>query len=125
MSASLHRAIPFVLALLGLAGFGIGSYLTIAHWGHQPIACGGVGDCGYVNSSEYATVGGVPVSGLGALLYLAMTGTAIAWARYTGSRLAADRVLGSRLGRCRLRGLSHVRRAGRAARDLRLVRHVG
>jgi uncharacterized membrane protein len=66
MSARAFRTIPFVLVVLGLAGFAIGSYLTIAHWGDQPIECGGVGDCGYVNSSEYASVGGVPVSALGA-----------------------------------------------------------
>lgn len=82
MSASLLGRIPFVLVVLGAAGFAIGSYLSIAHWGDQPIACGGVGDCGYVNSSEYASVGGVPVSGLGALLYLAMTFVAVAWIRY-------------------------------------------
>jgi uncharacterized membrane protein len=82
MSASLHRKIPFVLAVLGLAGVGIGGYLTVAHWGDQPIACGGVGDCGYVNSSEYASVGGVAVSALGALLYLAMTAVAVTWARF-------------------------------------------
>ena len=81
MSVSAQRAIPFVLVVLGLAGSAIGSYLTIAHWGDQPIACGGVGDCGYVNSSEYASVGGVPVSALGAALYLAMTAVALAWAR--------------------------------------------
>jgi uncharacterized membrane protein len=34
-----------------------------------------------VNSSEYASVGGVPVSGLGTLLYLTMALTAIAWSR--------------------------------------------
>lgn len=82
MSARILRRIPIVLVLLGVAGAAIGSYLTLAHWGDQPIACGGVGDCGYVNSSEYASVGGVPVSGLGALLYAAMTLTAIAWARH-------------------------------------------
>jgi uncharacterized membrane protein len=81
MSAALHRTIPYVLAVIGAVGFAIGSYLTIAHWGHQPIECGGVGDCGYVNSSEYATVGGIPVSALGAAMYLAMTVTAIAWMR--------------------------------------------
>ena len=82
MSASVLWRIPFMLVLLGVAGLGIGSYLTVAHWGDQPIACGGVGDCGYVNSSEYASVGGVPVSGLGVTLYGAMTVAAIAWLRY-------------------------------------------
>ena len=83
MSGSFLRRIPFFLALLGASGFAIGSYLTIAYWGDQPIACGGVGDCGYVKSSDYASVGGVPVSGLGALLYLAMALAAIGWIRYT------------------------------------------
>jgi len=73
------RRVPVLLVALGVAGFAIGSYLTAAHWGDQPIACGGVGDCGYVNSSEYASVGGLPVSGLGALLYLVMAVTALAW----------------------------------------------
>ena len=82
MSTSLHRKIPVMLVVLGLAGFAIGSYLAIAHWGHQPIACGGVGDCGYVNSSEYASVGGIPVAGLGASLYLAMAITAGAWMQH-------------------------------------------
>jgi len=80
MSVRVFRTIPFVLVALGLAGFAIGAYLTAAHWGDQPIECAGVGDCGYVNSSEYASVGGVPVSALGAVLYLAMTLTALAWA---------------------------------------------
>ena len=81
MRLSFTRRMPYILAAIGTAGFVIGSYLTIAHWGDQPIACGGVGDCGYVNSSEYATVGSIPVSGLGALMYLAMTFVAIAWIR--------------------------------------------
>jgi uncharacterized membrane protein len=81
VSAWWWSRIPYALVVLGVAGFAIGGYLTIAHWGDQPIACGGVGDCGYVNSSEYASVGGMPVSGLGALLYLAMAFTAIAWLR--------------------------------------------
>lgn len=82
MSSSLHGKIPAALVFLGLVGFAIGAYLTLAHWGDQPIACGGVGDCGYVNSSEYAAVGGVPVSALGALLYLGMAVTAVAWLRF-------------------------------------------
>jgi uncharacterized membrane protein len=72
---------PLLLALLSLAGFAIGAYLAVAHWGDQPIVCGGVGDCGYVNSSEYASVAGLPVAGLGAGLYLAMAVVALLWAR--------------------------------------------
>lgn len=84
MSSALYRKIPLVLVVLGLAGFAIGAYLAIAHWGDQPIACAGVGDCGFVNSSEYASVGGIPVSGLGAGLYLTMALVAFAWARNAG-----------------------------------------
>lgn len=73
------RAIPLTLVLLGVAGFVIGAYLSLAHWGAQPLVCGGVGDCGYVNASEYASVGGVPVSVLGAAMYGVMVVTAVAW----------------------------------------------
>lgn len=82
MSALLVRKIPWVLIALGAAGLAISGYLTAAHWGDQPIECAGVGDCGYVNASEYASVGEVPVSALGGLLYLAMTLAAVAWVRY-------------------------------------------
>ena len=125
MSPSLHRRIPYVLVLLGLAGFAIGSYLAIAHWGDQPIACGGVGDCGYVNSSEYASVGGVPVAGLGALLYLTMALTAVAWIRLAEVDWLPIAYWGLALAGAGYAGYLTLRRAGRAARDLRLVRHVG
>jgi len=74
--------LPAILFLLSLAGLAIGAYLTVAHWGDQPIACGGVGDCGYVNSSDYATIGGIPVSALGAMLYAAMAFVSLRWIRH-------------------------------------------
>ena len=75
------RPLPLLLAALSLVGLGIASYLTVAHWGDQPIACGGVGDCNLVNSSEYATVAGLPVSALGGALYLGLALTAALWVR--------------------------------------------
>jgi uncharacterized membrane protein len=82
VSGALLRGVPLVLIALGLAGSGLGAYLTIAHFGDTPLVCGGVGDCGYVQSSEYAGVGGVPVSALGLLLYVTMTAVAGAWVRF-------------------------------------------
>lgn len=65
---------------LALAGFGVAAYLAVTHLGDQPIACNGVGDCNYVNSSEYATVVGVPVSLLGAGAYATIAAlTLLAW----------------------------------------------
>ena len=71
--------LPLLLAAMALAGLGISTYLTIAHWGNTSIACAGVGECDFVNTSAYATLGGIPVSGLGALVYIALVGLALIW----------------------------------------------
>jgi uncharacterized membrane protein len=76
-----RRAVPLTVLPLALAGMGISAYLTAAHWGEQAIVCGGLGQCDYVNTSAYATVGGIPVSFLGALLYAALAGAALIWRR--------------------------------------------
>lgn len=73
------RLLPLFLAFLGIVGLGISTYLTAAHFGDKPIACGGVGECDYVNASPYASIGGVPVSLLGAGLYLALIVSALLW----------------------------------------------
>jgi uncharacterized membrane protein len=52
----------------------------MTHLADQPIACGGVGQCDYVNSSDYAYVGPVPVAALGGLLYLTLLVAAVYWA---------------------------------------------
>jgi uncharacterized membrane protein len=71
-----------VAALLALAGIGIATYLAVVHYADQPIACSSVGDCELVNSSRYASLGGVPVALLGALAYASMLGViAAAWLR--------------------------------------------
>lgn len=63
-----------VVTLLALIGFFVALYL----WAHNagltgPIVCG-VGDCATVQSSEYATLGPVPVSSIGVLGYVVLIG---------------------------------------------------
>jgi uncharacterized membrane protein len=70
---------PLALTALALAGLGISAYLTAAHYGDKPIVCAGVGQCDYVNSSEYASVLGIPVSVLGILMYAGLLAAAAAW----------------------------------------------
>ena len=61
-----------VVSVLSLIGFFVALYL----WAHNagltgPIVCG-VGDCATVQSSEYARIGGVPVSAIGVAGYTAL-----------------------------------------------------
>jgi uncharacterized membrane protein len=72
MSAVCVRSALALAALLAAAGLGIATYLTVTHYGDQPIACNGLGDCEYVNSSEYAKLLGVPVALVGAVAYATM-----------------------------------------------------
>jgi uncharacterized membrane protein len=65
-------------AAICLAGLGVATYLTTVHYAGQPIACGGVGNCEYVNSTKYADLFGVPVALLGALAYATMFVTIVA-----------------------------------------------
>jgi uncharacterized membrane protein len=76
-----YRRLPQLLVALGLAGLAISAYLVITHYGKEPIQCGGVGDCNYVNSSEYASVAGIPVSLLGVAMYVGLISAAFWWGR--------------------------------------------
>ena len=80
----MHRHLPRLLVVLGLAGFAVSTYLVVTHYGDQPIECGGVGDCNYVNSSEYASIGGIPVSMLGMAMYVGLIGAAAFWSLKPG-----------------------------------------
>jgi uncharacterized membrane protein len=75
------RRLPYVLIVLGLCGLAISLYLVTTHFGDKPIACAGVGDCAAVNSSAYASIGGVPVSLLGVGLYVSLATLAYVWSR--------------------------------------------
>ena len=72
----------FALALLGMA---ISGYLTTVHYADRPIICAGISSCETVNTSTYASVGGVPVAllGLGAystIALLALLSRRLSWA---------------------------------------------
>jgi uncharacterized membrane protein len=71
--------VPAFLFLLAVAGLGISSYLTHAHWANASIACAGFESCDEVNTSEYSEMAGIPVALLGILFYLALGTTALAW----------------------------------------------
>ncbi len=77
----LYAALSLAL-LLSAIGLGVATYLTVVHYAHQPIACNGIGDCEYVNSSEYAELAGLPVAVLGGVAYASiLLLTAAAWVR--------------------------------------------
>jgi uncharacterized membrane protein len=100
-SLSLARFAPFVFVLLAIAGLGISGYLTMTHYADKPIECGGLGgQCDYVNSSDYASVAGIPVAVLGLMAYSGLLAVALIWAArpysdvwpvaYWGMALAGD-----------------------------------
>ena len=76
--------------LLPISGACIAAYLTIVHYADQPVACSSIGDCELVNSSRYASIGGVPVALMGVLAYMTIAATAAAsWLRRDATLLAA------------------------------------
>ena len=64
---------------LALAGMAVSAYLTYTHYADQPVACGGYGGCDTVQTSEYATLAGVPVALLGVLFCAGLLGLALWW----------------------------------------------
>jgi len=65
------------IAVLALVGIFVAFYLFAHNLGLTgPIRCG-VGDCGVVQSSEYATIGPVPVSAIGLGGYVVLLGLAL------------------------------------------------
>lgn len=69
---------PSTLAVLvmSMLGIGVAGYLTFTHYNHDALVCT-VGDCGTVQSSEYATIGRVPIALLGLGMYLTVAATAV------------------------------------------------
>lgn len=80
------KPLYFLLAGLSIAGLGISAYLFYSTLVGAAIVC--TGDCGIVNSSKYAYILGVPVSGLGTLHYLLLTGLLI-FRRFSWAFLAS------------------------------------
>lgn len=64
-----------VIAVLSLVGFFVCAYLVSHYYGLTgPLVCG-VGDCGAVQASPYAKVGGIPLSLFGLAGYVLLLGT--------------------------------------------------
>ena len=75
-------------ALLALIGLADSIYLTIEHLAGRSVPCTITGGCEQVLNSPYATVAGLPLSGLGALAYF--TAFSLATLAAFGYRKAAD-----------------------------------
>lgn len=59
-------------ALIALAGLVEATYLTVIFLSGETAVCGESADCFKVLGSSYAKIGGIPVSGLGALAYFSV-----------------------------------------------------
>ncbi len=57
------------VALVSLVGLGDSIYLTVEHPAGRSVPCTIVAGCGEVLSSSYASVGGYPLAGIGAVAY--------------------------------------------------------
>lgn len=77
MTATRRRTLPVLAAILSLAGIPIAGYLTWVHFDTNALVCG-LGDCHTVQTSEFATVGSVPVALLGLAMYLLILGCMLA-----------------------------------------------
>lgn len=71
-SGIIHNWIPHTFLILSLIGFIDASYLTAKHYLGIPLACTVFEDCEKVTTSQYATIGGIPVALLGVIYYLAI-----------------------------------------------------
>lgn len=83
----------WIARVLALAGFADAAYLTASHYAGSSVFCGASGGCETVLSSEFATLGPVPIALVGAAYYglaslIAWT-PASAWSRGTVRALAA------------------------------------
>ncbi len=70
----MKKSAVIIIFIFSLIGFADASYLTAEHYKGGEVVCeiGGhmLGDCSSVLSSDYATVGGIPVALAGAVYYL-------------------------------------------------------
>ncbi len=79
--AQLLAWLPLLLALVGM---GISAYLSFVHFNGLPLYCEASGGCHTVQSSEYATLLGVPVALLGFSLYASIFAASATGVRRTG-----------------------------------------
>jgi len=83
----------WIARVLALVGFADAAYLTATHYAGSSVFCGASGGCETVLSSEFATLGPVPIALIGAVYYglaslLAWT-PGESWSRTTAGILAA------------------------------------
>lgn len=81
------RVLQWTLLPIAFIGMGVSAYLSFVHFSGVPIYCEGAGGCHTVQSSEYATLLGLPVALLGFFLYAAIFAMGLATVRGSG-RLA-------------------------------------
>lgn len=85
-----------IAALICLGGLAETTYLTVAHFTGETVACGGSSACSDVLGSKYATLGRVPLAGFGALAYFAAFSCAVlAGFGYVRARLFFGVVVGA------------------------------
>jgi uncharacterized membrane protein len=83
----------WIVRALALVGFADAAYLTASHYAGSSVFCGASGGCETVLSSEFATLGPIPIALVGAAYY-ALTSLiawtpAASWSRTTARALAA------------------------------------
>lgn len=63
---------------VALAGLGVAGYLTWAHYADSSVLCVTGGGCETVQTSEYATIAGIPVAAIGVAAYASVLAL-LAW----------------------------------------------
>src|SRR3990172_6293185 len=81
---ALARMLQIAPLPIAFVGMGISAYLSFVHFSGVPLYCEGAGGCHTVQSSEYATLLGVPVALLGLFLYAAIFAAGLVGIRGTG-----------------------------------------
>jgi uncharacterized membrane protein len=61
-----------LIPLLAVLGLGVAGYMAYIEITHVEAVCGPVGECNVVQTSQYATIAGIPVAVLGLIFYLAV-----------------------------------------------------
>lgn len=71
------RRLPLLAAIIALIGLGDAIYLVIHHYTAEAVPCGEGFDCAAVLTSQYATIGGIPIAIFGAIAYFTAFSLAI------------------------------------------------
>lgn len=90
-----------LIPLLAVLGLGVAGYMAYIEITHESAVCGPVGECNVVQTSQYASIAGIPVAVLGLIFYLAVLvlwavqrSTAGKWARPAALALLGMAVFG-------------------------------